>query len=570
MSFNNPDLFRAFLKEAKSQKMDWIGDIPRNFTPPRAMQDTFRAIKDFSNKRTQLWKIVLRHENPFIQENALLALGSALLRKLPSETAWKSHELLSLRDIRIVMENWEQIQNPDYANNLDVEIDKSTGDRRLRIPSWCDDSLGWMYTLGRILRSAVTGEQDFTITPFLGRQNFDGYSGMQNSWYKRRMGMLHTPEALTGLYAPLTPWIGELLMRLLQWPGLEIKGDLIKDWDLIQTPRDLEKLLSRRLKIQKKLYGVKSNLPFYGLPVAHELGGDGDKLRLVIVQTLVPKTIQFAKADITLDDPAFRRLHNRHLSSIATLIWRQLHAQAIIEGEQKARADLIVFPELSVHPTDQQKILERLSDVTGAMIFAGMTYQKIGPKCEPVNNGRWIIPNRKRSGRNWIRRNQGKHHLTSEEQKLGVIGKRPCQWFLEIKDGCGREYRISAAICYDATDLSLAADLRDVSDMFIVSALNKDVKTFDNMVAALHYHMYQHIVLVNSGEFGGSTIQAPFKDHHEKLIVHLHGQNQIGISIFDVELSDFGPGSGTANMGKKKQSKKGTPAGYRRHKIQSH
>lgn len=37
-----------------------------------------------------------------------------------------------------------------------------------------------------------------------------------------------------------------------------------------------------------------------------------------------------------------------------------------------------------------------------------------------------------------------------------------------------RGFRIAGTICYDATDLRLAADLRDVSDLFVIAALNKD------------------------------------------------------------------------------------------------
>jgi hypothetical protein len=32
-----------------------------------------------------------------------------------------------------------------------------------------------------------------------------------------------------------------------------------------------------------------------------------------------------------------------------------------------------------------------------------------------------------------------------------------------------------------------------------MDVLNQDVQTFDNMVAALHFHMYQPVALANSG-----------------------------------------------------------------------
>jgi hypothetical protein len=51
------------------------------------------------------------------------------------------------------------------------------------------------------------------------------------------------------------------------------------------------------------------------------------------------------------------------------------------------------------------------------------------------------------------------------------------------------------------------------------------------MAAALHFHMYQPVVLVNSGEFGGSTAQVPLPKH-ERLIAHVHGNNQVAVSVF--------------------------------------
>lgn len=98
---------------------------------------------------------------------------------------------------------------------------------------------------------------------------------------------------------------------------------------------------------------------------------------------------------------------------------------------------------------------------------------------------------------------------------------------------------VQGAICYDATDIKLSADLADKSNAFIVSALNKDINTFDSMVEALHYHMYQPVVLVNTGELGGSYVMAPYKDHHDKHIAHNTGKNQISISSFKLNMFDF-------------------------------
>ena len=38
-----------------------------------------------------------------------------------------------------------------------------------------------------------------------------------------------------------------------------------------------------------------------------------------------------------------------------------------------------------------------------------------------------------------------------------------------------------------------------------IPALNKDVKTFDQMALALHYHMFQLVIVANSGQYVGSN-----------------------------------------------------------------
>jgi hypothetical protein len=118
---------------------------------------------------------------------------------------------------------------------------------------------------------------------------------------------------------------------------------------------------------------------------------------------------------------------------------------------------------------------------------------------------------------------------------------------------------ITGSICYDATDLSLAADLRDVTDAFVVTALNKDITTFDNMAASLNYHMYQPVMISNAGEFGGSTAQAPYRERYDQLIAHVHGTDQVAVSIFRLDLEDFRKLSPPVPLKKKKTA----PAGYR-------
>lgn len=94
---------------------------------------------------------------------------------------------------------------------------------------------------------------------------------------------------------------------------------------------------------------------------------------------------------------------------------------------------------------------------------------------------------------------------------------------------------MTAAICYDATDIRLAADLKSHSDVFIVPALNKDVATFDQMALALHYHMFQMVIVANNGLYGGSNAYAPFRNAWDRQIFHMHGQPQASIAFLEID-----------------------------------
>ncbi|OEZ02409.1 hypothetical protein BIY45_00975 [Stenotrophomonas sp. BIIR7] len=188
--------------------------------------------------------------------------------------------------------------------------------------------------------------------------------------------------------------------------------------------------------------------------------------------------------------------------------------------------------------------MRSFSDATGAILFYGLLGAKDPTSKEPINAARWLVPQRHTGRRSWVEVDQGKFNLTTDEHSLGIKPWRPYQVVIELLDSTKtteESFRLTGSICFDATDLSLASDLRNESHMFVVSAMNKDVKTFDGMVAALRYHMYQHILIANIGEFGGSTAQAPYDKEYLRLISHTHGGNQLAVSVFDVRLEDFGP-----------------------------
>ena len=60
------------------------------------------------------------------------------------------------------------------------------------------------------------------------------------------------------------------------------------------------------------------------------------------------------------------------------------------------------------------------------------------------------------------------------------------------------------------------------------------------MALALHYHMFQLIVVANNGQYGGSNAYWPRSDARIRQLFHTHGQPQASIAFFDIEdIGDF-------------------------------
>lgn len=501
-----------------------------------------RRLSSAIQLETDAWvpflKVITHPRMLFSEENALLHLATQLTR-LP-KAALRNPNKLTPTSLRVSCEDWERLKDPQ-ADVLRLEWqDETDSDPAYATPAWCGRSLGWMYAFGRLLRAAATGQPDFTARNWLLTDDGAGwYRGIQSSWQSRRTGMLHTSTALVGTTSAITPWFSALLLELLRWPGIaDGNGDsLLANVDRVES---FARLISARLEVQSEIYGRSSDIPVYRYPVEWPLR-DNRCLRVVQVQGLMPTSSDFRDGLEGLSVAAYRERHRNHTAALLHLAYRHIQARDAVLGPQSRRTvDLVIFPEFAIH-VDDQDLMRAFSDATGAMLFYGLVGATAPGVTGPVNAARWLVPQRRDGRRSWVEVDQGKWHLTADESDLGVSPWRPHQVVIELRSQSERPYRISGAICYDATDLALAADLRDESHMFVVAAMNKDVKTFDSMVSALRYHMYQHVIIANCGEYGGSTAQAPYDLEHKRLISHIHGGKQLAISIFDIDMDDFGP-----------------------------
>jgi len=508
-------------------------------------------------------------ERPFQDENATLKLAKALLNLKSTERDSWTYTAPDQVEIRVA--DWQALRDPVSAQ-IEVRISPPIKQIRGRpIPTWAmEQGRAWAVRLGEWLRLAMLAWPD-GVPP---RRSVEKvvraipYRGVSGSRAQSYFASYNGRERFGGPHAPITPWLTELLDHLLAWPGRVLPRDHIP-LPRNATPQEYLKVVEARLIHQGQLYGRACNLPFYEYEmVTKQTIGPEEKLTVLVAQTVLPRSAEFRADDLQLNDPAIRRRHRSHLASVAKLALETITVRTSYTDGRKI--DLIVMPELSVHPNDED-ILLRLVDKTRAAIFCGLVFDErdlpgIGKRI--INCGRWIIPSYRGRSRFISRIDQGKGHPTPLEIDLGVAAYRPCQWLIRGKGVNDlSHWRLSGAICFDATDLCLAADLRDRSDAFIVPALNKDVPTFDSMVAALHYHMYQPVLLVNSGEYGGSNAQAPYRDQFVRVHYQHHGAEQVAISICELDLLAFRHGRHVPEVpaaSHRPNRTKSPPAGHRR------
>ncbi|WP_079504811.1 RNA-directed DNA polymerase [Mesobacillus jeotgali] len=555
VSFSRPDIMSNIIKSRRLKNAKWIKEIPFELkTSLKPLENKEIIIKD--GRRQSLIRIIQSSENPFKQENALLKLALSILVHSRGQEVLEKGVMAS--DILLKEVKWNEIQNPRKENfKVDFQITNDSIQKYREIPPWVKKGYEWLYSLGRILRSSITGEYDFTSNAFLKREANSSYKGLKSTWFTRRLGLSIYPRGLLNEPSPISPWLSEFLIKLLQWPGIKDWSDQINEFDKINHTGDLIKIIKDRLDFQNKIYGSLSKTPFYTLPLPPIKEKMNQKIQVAIVQPLLPKTTDFNVKDPLHWTPAFRAKHRNHIASLCNLVNNQLKASRSAESYESASnyLDLIVFPELTVHPDDID-LLRGLSDATKANIFTGLTFISSNDNKSIINQGLWLLRAERSTGREFIYVYQGKQHMTKFEKEMNINGHRPYQLIINMGNG-QQNFNITGSICYDATDLTLAADLREVSDMYVIAAMNQDVQTFDNMVTALQYHMYQPVILANTGEFGGSTAQAPFTKHARQ-IAHTHGNNQVAVSIFEVDASSFKHGVNPIKVSPLKTP----PAGY--------
>ena len=435
------------------------------------------------------------------------------------------------------------------------------------VPSWASRDQRWRFQLGYLLRFILTAQVDFSFP--VQRPSWKEtellYRPTRGHWLQGQYGYYSGHDAFGDDWLPISQNTQDLLFSLLIWPGCRAPGLEGHHVSLHEIASKIDTALSEAKKAigsATQTLMLTVNAP---IPGANK---DGRPLRACVVQSIMPECRDFRPHDLVMMDPAIRKKHRQHLSAALSAVVKMLDLRET-HNPVKKRLDWLIFPELAVHPADVQTHLVPFARAYKTIILTGICYEPIVPNQHLMNSALWVIPHKVPGrGLQILTRRQGKQNLSRMENNINspiqkISGFRPAQWLVGY-EWSGKVKSdplwLTASICYDATDLKLASDLRNRSDVYAIPALNQDVGTFDQMAQALNYHMYQLVLIANNGAYGGSNAHWPKGKAYKRQIFHTHGQPQATISFFEID--DINDLKDRWNHGKKKANKwKYPPAG---------
>ncbi len=549
-----PNLTPARLREIAHRDPSFVRELLQSDGDPLSVDDLSARLREdlcldtggVTGEARTLADLVLKGEGlegALRNELAILRFAVEFIKELDGA---HDVEVITPGQVRLSLD-----MSAGIAKIAGLEIHSSrasTGDSLYCPPDWCDPTDRWRYQLGFLLRFILSCQPDFTrmVRQPHWKESAPAYRPAESHWYQRIYGFFNGQPAFGDDWLPITDWLERFLSALLRWPGCRISEDFA--WIGQSTDEVLIRIRSRITVLERKFGTATGTLLLPMIAQRPSARDSARPLRACVVQTAIPSSEDFNEADLALSDRSIRRRHRNHLSAALAAVERMLDLRETHKGSD-GRLDWLILPELSVHPSDVDTHLIPFSRAHKTLILAGLTYEEIFRGLPLVNSALWIIPEWSDAyGLQMRKRRQGKRYLAPSEEEFNnpskhLQGFRPCQWLVGYPwstDGATRPVWLTASVCYDATDLCLAADLRNESDVFAIPALNRDVKTFDQMALALHYHMFQLVLVANNGQYGGSNAYWPNQDPVRRQIFHLHGQPQASIAFLEIDdIADF-------------------------------
>ena len=512
--------------------------------PARIREDLCWVSPGSEGDRETLARVVrnIHPISPLRNELSLLQFAMAFLEE------WERQESLPevITPVQVAL-NFTEDQGVAEVESLQILGSQAgTTGSLYQVAGWCRAGERWRFQLGFLMRFILSGHPDFTrpVRQASWKETKSAYRPPESHWYQRLYGLYSGQPAFGDDWLPITEWTEGFLLALLRWPGCRVPEGF--GW-VEQGIEEARTQIRERIAYLKGHRGSATRALILPLLVKRPTAMNARRpLRACVVQTVIPADVDFQQHtdDLALNGSAVRRRHRNHLSAALAAVERMLALRDTHKGRE-GRLDWLILPELAVHPKDVWTHLVPFARAHRAMILTGLTYEKIPASQKLVNSALWIIPEWSDAYGLQIKiRRQGKAHLAPNEQAFNgsganiLQGFRPCQWLIGYPwsdTDSAPPVWLTAAVCYDATDLRLAADLRNESDILAIPALNKDVKTFDQMAMALHYHMFQLVVVANNGQYGGSNAYWPRRKAHVRQIFHIHGQPQASIAFLEID-----------------------------------
>ncbi len=517
-----------------------VGD-PSLLTP-RLRADLGLADQTEGRGKT-LSSIVLQPETRDSLRNELAILTFAS-KFLEASQMIPDHAVVSPSEVTVTFNS-----GGDMIEEVQLQPRSLVGTSMYAPPAWTGADEQWRFRLGFLLRFILTGQPDFTKPSISAswKEKRQIYRVPAGHWYERIFGFFNGHSAFGDDWLPISDWTEKLLFSLLWWPGCTPIADI----PMRATIEETSEIIDLRLQHLMELQG--SSVFLLPLQIARAYQEKDRPLRACVVQMAFPNVDDFptnidvlkgtvAKDDLTMSTGALRSRGRRHLSAALAAVKSMLALRETHKGMDH-RLDWLILPELAVHPDDVKTHLIPFARAHKTIILAGLSYEELFAGQPLVNSAVWVCPTQQAArGLHTLIRRQGKKHLAPNERAYEAAGLvqsfRPCQWLIGYDwspDADSDPLWLTAAICFDATDLKLAADLKNRSDVFAIPALNQDVKTFDNMALALHFHMHQMVVVANNGNYGGSNAYAPYRKDFRRQIFHMHGQPQASVAFFELD-----------------------------------
>ena len=515
--------------------------FPVHDLPARVREDLCPETAKNGGDQRSLFDIVMQDgpTGPLRNELVLLRFASSFLKELQSTS--KAVEVITPRQVRLKLSKDTEIANVEELTIMPSRL-APTGSL-FSSPDWCLENDRWRFQLGFLLRFILAGQPDFTriVRPSHWKETKAVYRAGESHWYQRLYGLFNGHPAFGDDWLPITDWVEQFLLALLHWPGCRIPDGFC--WVKSGVKEALTEICKRISKLEDQVGSSTGTLLLPMIARRPTATNPTRPLRACVVQTVIPRAEDFHPQDLTLSETAIRRRHRNHLSAALAAVERMLALRETHIGRE-CHLDWLILPELAVHPRDVRTHLIPFARAHRTIILAGLSYEKLRFPQALVNSALWIIPEwSPMHGLQMRIRRQGKRHLAPDELKFNIGSKRvdgfrPCQWLVGYpwsNDPSRPPMWLTASVCYDATDLNMVADLRSESDVFAIPALNKDVKTFDKMALALHYHMFQLVIVANNGQYSGSNAYWPRSKSFKRQIFHVHGQPQAAVMFLEIE-----------------------------------